>query len=331
MTPKLGDAPPELPREIRAGPPPIRYFLYLAAALAAAASLTGIGAVIAFIQAEETRFWQEWVASQAFPCLAFGIWLFLIARSGAMEERVRLLTQASTDPPAGTTALWQRLAITIPIGAGGTASLIGLGFDADGFLLLFFWMMAALVCFLAAFITLHTIDLLTTLHNLKAASISLFQYSPARTPALRMLIAYFTVFTFLLSIGFFFAALGTFKGHWTGNESYIQTVQWFWPAIYVPICSAALIYPHLAVHAVVQEAKERTLSAYKREIDVLLEKYPKLENENVDRVNSLAQLFDRISATPDYVIDLGIAFRTALPLLFNVAILVAKPLLGAPS
>jgi hypothetical protein len=187
---------------------------------------------------------------------------------------------------------------------------------------------AAAICFAAGVVTLHTIDLLVVVHTLKTTGIKAFRYSPARTPELRDLIDYFTSFTFLLSIAYSFAFAGTIKGHWTGNPVYIEAVQLFWPLIYVPICSAALLYPHFVMHNLVRAAKEDSLVSYQREIDQLMIDYKGLNSEDVSKINSLAQLFDRISATPDYVVDLGIAIRTCLPLAFNVAILFAKPMLG---
>jgi hypothetical protein len=103
------------------------------------------------------------------------------------------------------------------------------------------WTTAAASCLAAGVVTLHTIDLLLVVHRLQTTEIKAFRYSPARTPELRYLINYFTSFTLLLSIAYSFAFAGTIKGHWTGNPAYIQTVQLFWPLIYVPICSAALL------------------------------------------------------------------------------------------
>lgn len=158
--------------------------------------------------------------------------------------------------------------------------------------------------------------------------LKLHLYSPARTPELRGIVSYFTFFTFLLTVAYGFAYVGTMNGAWTGNRTLIGIVQMFWPTIYVPVCSIALIYPHIVVHKLVQRVKEHALSSYQREMDGLLGEYEKLKDTDVQRINSLAQLFDRLSATPNYVIDLGIATRTALPYLINLAIVLSKPLIG---
>jgi hypothetical protein len=78
------------------------------------------------------------------------------------------------------------------------------------------------------------------------------------------------------------------------------------------------------VHQIVKREKERTLASCQREIEHLLDEYPGSGSEYVQRTNSVAELFDRISATPDYVVDFAIAAKTVLPLLFNVITLVAK-------
>jgi hypothetical protein len=102
----------------------------------------------------------------------------------------------------------------------------------------------------------------------------------------------------------------------------------FWPIIYVPICSVALIYPHLAVHRLIQREKEKILLSCQEDMDGLLTRFRDLKTEDIDRTNTLAQLFDRIAATPNYVVDFGIAVRTVLPLLLNVISFFAKAALS---
>jgi hypothetical protein len=84
------------------------------------------------------------------------------------------------------------------------------------------------------------------------------------------------------------------------------------------------VYPHLVLHRVIQREKEQTLLSCQRDIDDLLAKYSLLKTDDINRTNTIAQLFDRITATPDYVLDFGIVVRTGLPLLLNVATFVAK-------
>jgi hypothetical protein len=137
-------------------------------------------------------------------------------------------------------------------------------------------------------------------------------------------VSYFSSFTLLMTLGYAAALVATLDPDWTGPKEYIEAVRLFWPLIYVPICSVALIYPHLAVHRLILREKDRTLSSCQRDIDALLERYGELKKEDIERTNALAQLFERITSTPDYVVDVSIAFRTLLPLAFNVVTLVAK-------
>jgi len=203
-----------------------------------------------------------------------------------------------------------------------------MGFDATGTSLWFMWVTCAAICTAAGYLTLHAVDILFIVHRLEKGGINVFSYAPARTPEFREIIGYFTTFTAILSVGYAFAFVATLRGHWTGNKQYIEIIQWFWPVVYVPICSLALVYPHVVLHNLVQRAKERILNSYQIQIDRLLTEYQGLKVDDVQRVNNLAQLFDRISATPNYVIDLGVAFRTVIPFAFNLAILFAKPALG---
>lgn len=310
-------------------PRPVNYLIYLLIGLVSAVLWTLVGTAIAFFfQADAEHFLWESITMQVPACFGLAISLFLIARSGALTERTQHITQEGFAPPQGVTDSRLRVLIILLIAVAGTASIIGMGFNLRGAALIFMWVTVASICIAAGMITLHTIDLLLIVHHLQNTKIKTFNYSSARTPELRHLVSYFTWFTLILSIAYCFAFVGTLRGHWNASPLYIQAVQWFWPVVYVPTCSVALIYPHLAIHGLIQRAKERTLLSYQLAIDKLLVDYPRLENEQIAKINTLAQLFDRISATPDYVIDIGIGFRTVLPLLFNVVILIAKPLLG---
>ena len=48
----------------------------------------------------------------------------------------------------------------VTVAAIGTASFVGMGFDAKGLTLVFLWLTAGLICLLAGVLTLHTLDLL---------------------------------------------------------------------------------------------------------------------------------------------------------------------------
>jgi hypothetical protein len=221
-----------------------------------------------------------------------------------------------------------RALIIVAVGLAGTGVFVMMGFNAHGGLLWFMWIMCVFICFLAGIVTLHSADLIVVIHNLQNTEIKAHRYSPARTPELRELVSYFTFFTLVLTIAYAFACFGTLQGRWTGNPTFIRMAQLFWPAIYVPACSIALIYPHIVIHKLIRREKENALASYQRDIDGLLEKYETLKDEDVQRINTLSQVFDRFSSTPNYVFDFGITVRTILPHFVNAAVFFAKPLLG---
>lgn len=315
-------------RHERAAAEAIPYLPYFAVALATAFIWTLVGAAIAYVQGDLKSFLAEWQTLQGPFLIGIGTLLMLVSRSGALENRAHKVARSDGAAPSGLANPVLRVAVVVTVLLGGSASIIGMGFNARGPSLWFIWLSCVVVCCVAGIQTLHTIDLLLVVHRLEKFGIKTFSYSPARTPELRGIISYFTSFTLILSIGYLFAFIGMIRGHWTANPAYIEAVQWFWPLVYVPVCSIALIYPHLVMHRLVKQAKEKTLNSYQSKIDQLLGDYKDMGGDEVQKINNLAQLFDRISATPDYVVDFGIAVRTFLPLIFNLAILIAKPLLG---
>ena len=112
-------------------------------------------------------------------------------------------------------------------------------------------------------------------------------------------------------------AVGCFLALIQGDS--IDMFRWFWPFIYFPRCSVMLIYPHLVVHKLIQKEKRVTLSTYQDELEEYLAKSEnKSSSSQIERTNYLAQLVDRITASPNYVFDFGIAARTLLPLVINV-------------
>jgi hypothetical protein len=86
-----------------------------------------------------------------------------------------------------------------------------------------------------------------------------------------------------------------------------------------------LIYPHLIVHKLIQKEKRVTLSTYQDELEGYLAKPENNSSSGqIERTNNLAQLVDRITASPNYVFDFGIAARRLLPLVLNVLTLFFK-------
>ena len=304
-------------------------FQYLLFGIVIGLLWTALGLMISLLSHSAARFWREWYRLQGFPLVALGTCLVLVIYSDSLTRRVAALTSDGSIPIPAVHTRGARATIVLIITAVGTASLVSLGFNAIDSALLFMWGTAAVVCLCAALVTLHAIDIVSIIRQLEGMAIHVFRYAPAKTKELRELVNYFTTFTLLMTIGYGFSLLGTLKGGWRGNSEYVKAVQLFWPVLYVPLCSIALIYPHVIVHRLIRREKDRTLALYQRDIDESLNRYPELKPDDVQRVNTLVQLFDRISSTPDYVMDLSIAVRTCLPLAFNFLTLIAKTTLKA--
>jgi hypothetical protein len=286
---------------------------------------TAIGCGIALLQGDSPRlFLHEWMNYQGPFLLALETWMLLMIRSMTFEARVAALTEGG---PVKMAVLSKPLVQALVVGSItilGFASVSRMGFNGRGAVFFFMWLTNLAIDFASGVITLHALTIVAVVHNLNNHKIKVSLYAPARTQELRSIVKYFSTFTLLMSGCYIFALAGTIKGNWTGSKDYVEAVRWFWPIIYVPLCCAALIYPHLAIHKLIQRHKDDTLRSCQEDIDKLLAQYPTLKNEDIGRTNELAQLFDRITATPNYVIDFGIAVRTLLPLALNVVTLFVK-------
>ncbi|MGA2268796.1 MAG: hypothetical protein ABSH44_10035 [Bryobacteraceae bacterium] len=304
--------------------PEAAYGLSWLVSAAVGAAWTALGGAIAAIQGTTRTFLQEWGHLEGFFLIGIGTWLLLMIRSKVFESRIANLTVGSAPPHRPVSSPRIQTAIVCAVGVLGTASLVSLGFPARGLLLYFMWTTCACICFVAGAATSHTIEVIVAVHGLLQQDIKAFRYAPARTPELRSVVSYFSSFTLLVTIGYAFAVLGTLDQHWTGSTAYVAAVRLFWPVIYVPTCTVAMIYPHIVVHKLIRREKEKTLLSCQEDMDELLGRFHDLKSDDINRTNTLAQLFDRIVATPDYVLDFGIAVRTLLPVLVNVASFFAK-------
>ncbi|HEY0322030.1 MAG TPA: hypothetical protein VGC66_13810 [Pyrinomonadaceae bacterium] len=314
------------PRAITPDTHHVRWFL---AGVTVGLGWTLVACGLAFLQGDDVRsFLREWTNLQGPFLIALGTWLLLMIRSRSFTARVSRLTADGSVNPGIFKNRIVRFLIVGFVTVLGFISVASMGFNGHGVVLVFMWITCICIDFASGLVTLHSLELLAVIHNLQQQEIKVSRYAPARTPELRSLVSYFSSFTLLMTVGYAFALLGTLKGHWTGSQDYIQAVRLFWPLIYVPTCCVVLIYPHIVVHKLIQREKERTLSSCQQDMDKLLSKYGNLKTEEVERTNTLAQLFDRVTATPDYVIDFGIAVRTILPLAFNLVTLFVKSFMG---
>ena len=295
------------------------HFLWAMKGLLVGVIWTALGCLLALIQGDSPRaFLKEWMNYQGPFLLSLEAWMLFEIRAGLFETRVKNLTGKTAMEIGVLSKRWVKILIVAFVTIVGFATVSRMGFNGRGVVLLFMWFTNLSIDFAAGIITLHSVTIIVAIYYLHREKIKLSHYSPARTPELRSVVNYFSTFTLLMSGCYVFALAGTLKGNWTGSKEYVQAIQWFWPIIYVPICCIVLVYPHLAVHKLIQSHKEATLRSYQDEIDKLLTQYPTLQPEDIGRTNELAQLFERITATPNYVLDFGIAVRTVIPLAFNV-------------
>jgi len=161
--------------------------------------------------------------------------------------------------------------------------------------------------------------------NLQHQKLALSHYAPASTQALRSLVKYFSTYLLLMTMGEALGLMGSLRGHWTGSQMNIDIFRWLWPFVYFPMCSVMLIYPHLVIHKLIQTEKDHTLSTYRKELeDHLSRREADATNGQLERTNHLAELVDRITASPNYVVDFGIAARTLLPFAVNLLTLFVK-------
>lgn len=290
-----------------------------------AAAWTALGCAIAWFQGlSPPMFLREWINYQGPFLLALETWMLLMIRSGTFEARIAELTVGDPVKIKALSKPAVRALVVASVTILGFLSVSHMGFNGHGTVLYFMWLTNLSIDFASGLITLHALTIIAVVHDLRERRIKVSLYAPARTQELRSVVKYFSTFTLLMSGCYIFALAGTIKGNWTGSKDYVDAVRWFWPIIYVPLCCGALVYPHLAIHKLIQRHKDETLRSCQADLDGLLANYSTLKNEDIGRTNELAQLFDRITATPDYVIDFGIAVRTLLPLALNLVSLFVK-------
>lgn len=300
-----------------------RWFL---TGVAASAGWMAVGCVITLIQRDDVRhFVRSWINYQGPSLVLLGTWLLLMIRSKKFDASVSALTSDGSLKRGFVAKRWFRFLLVASITALGFVIGVRMGFDGSGAVLVFFWLTYFCVELATGIVTLHTLEILVVVRNLPYQSIKLSHYAPASTPVLRSLVKYFSTYILLMTIGLAVSLVGSLKGDWTGPQWFVDAFRWLWPLIYLPTCCFMLIYPHLVIHKLIQQEKEHTLSTYREELEEHLsvpEKKPRISQ--IERTNHLAQLVDRITASPDYVFDFGIALRTLLPLALNLLTLFFK-------
>ena len=284
------------------------------------------GCVITLIQGDNVRsFVRDWINYQGPFLIWLGTWLLLMIRSKSFSARVSALTcDGSVKLSIVGTRLFRFLLVGVVTGLTFVSG-IRMGFYGRGAVLFFLWLTYFWIEIATGLVTLHALEILVVVRNLQHQKLELSHYAPAGTPELRSVVKYFSTYLLLMTIGEALGLMGSLRGHWTGSQMNIDIFRWFWPFIYFPMCSVLLIYPHLVIHKIIQKEKQQTLSAYRQELEEHLSRHDThMRNGQIERTNHLAELVDRITASPDYVIDFGIAVRTLLPFAVNLLTLFVK-------
>jgi hypothetical protein len=285
-----------------------------------------VGCAITLIQGDSVHsFVQGWINYQGPLLILLGTWLLMMIRSERFEAGVSGLTADGSVNRGFVGRRWFRFLLAGGITALTFGSGVLMGFDGRGAVFVFMWFTYFLIEIVTGIVTLHALEILVVVRNLQHQEIKLSRYAPAGTPQLRGVVKYFSTYVLLMTVGEALGLLGSLKGHWNGPQVYVDVFRWCWPLVYFPTCCIMLVYPHLVIHKIIQREKDRTLSTYRVELEEHLstrESKPKISE--IERTNHLAQLVDRITASPDYVFDFGIALRTLLPLALNLLTLFFK-------
>lgn len=300
-----------------------RWFL---TGVAASAVWMAVGCVVTLVQRDNlVEFIWGWINYQGPLLILLGTWLLMMIRSKRFDAGVSGLTADGSLKRGFVEKRWFRFLLVGGVTGLTFVSGVLMGFDGRGAVFVFMWLTYFLIEIATGIVTLHALEILVVVHNLQHQDIKLSHYSPARTPQLREVVKYLSTYVLLMTVGEAVGLLGSLKGHWNGPQIYVDIFRWCWPLVYFPTCCIMLIYPHLVVHRLIKKEKEHTLSTYREELEEHLsapEKKPRISQ--IERTSHLAQLVDRITASPDYVFDFGIALRTLLPLALNLLTLFFK-------
>lgn len=266
---------------------------------------TAIGLAIATMSGTLRPYVLEWLRLQGTLNIVIGVWLLISAFSNPLDELIRNLGVAPQISKAVTVT---RAVVIISVTAIGSASLISLGFNGRGVVLGFLNLTCIVICALAAVATWHGIEILIASKEAATADLHVFVYSPAETKELRFLARHASTYAAVLTLGYAFTLAATLLSRWTADPLRVRTVITFWPMLYVPFCMLLLLYPQMQFRKLIRREKERLMSVCQNTIDDVLKKEP-LTTDDVQRCNALADLFNKVAATPEYIVDLGIVSK----------------------
>jgi hypothetical protein len=301
-------------------------------AVGGALAWTLFGLLVAAASASTAPFWREWLLIQGFFDVTAAIFLGLLAHSSTLGDVLRQLT---SDP--ASTNLWSQRPAAANYRRGviafvtllGSFTTIKLGFTVSLPTRYFMWLTCMGVCICAGFITWHALEVIDAANNIEKLKIKFFLYSPGDTRSLKRLAVYFVTFGLAMTFGYIFSFIGTISPHWTGSPTFVRTVQAFWPTIYVPLCLIVTTYPHLAIHRVIRQEKDRLITSYQEQINSIIGDQPSLSQQDIEKINSLADLIKSVERSPSFALNFPIAIGTAVTYLTNIgSLFISKDLLA---
>ena len=301
-------------------------FALFVVGLGGATIWTLLGMLASLTTSGPETFLREWLLLQGPPLLALGLFLTLFTQGRRLKD---FASELSCRPESGRLSQIPRRSLMLSVTVIGTASLVALGFPSRQLALVFMWLTCALICLMASLVTVHAAEVLLFAARLRHCAAKLQPYSPADTPSVRRLAEYIAFFGLLVTIGYCFAFVGTVSGNWTSTAPLVRIVKYFWPMIYVPLCLATLSYPHIAIYRLVRAEKDRTISGLQTKMIALVSVDDSLTNQEIDRLNALADLIQKIENTPNYPHNIRLVGTLAFTLLANLAsLLVPKEALA---
>lgn len=300
-------------------PPANLAFLGLIA-VAGAFAWTLVGCFIAVVSGSLRAFWKEWLLIQGFFAAAAAIFLGLVSLSPALTD---LLGQASDSKKIDiwlqkTSVIRFRRTVIWFVTMVGTATTTSLGFSVGSPTRYFMWTTCLGVCVMAGVITWHAIEVLYAATQLDTLKIKFFVYSPGETRSLKKLAVYFVTFSVAVTVGYVFAFTGTMSPLWQGKPTWVNAVRAFWPVIYVPLCLLITTYPHLAIHRLIRQEKDRLIMCYQEQINLLIADGKPPSKEEIERINALADLIRKIEGSPSFALNFPIAVSAILTYIVNI-------------
>lgn len=301
-------------------------------AVGGALAWTLVGCFVAAVSGSTKAFVREWLLIQGFFDVTVAIFLGFLAVSPALSDVLQQVTSDATSMKLWShrpTATNYRRCIVFFVAVLGSFTTTRLGFGVPPPARYFMWVTCVGVCICAGLITWHALEVINAASSIEKLKIKFFLYSPGETRSLKRLAAYFVTFGLGMTFGYIVSFIGTISPHWTGNPAFVRTVQAFWPVIYVPLCLVVTTYPHLVIYRLIRQEKDRLVASYQDQINSIIGDQPSLSQQDIEKINALADLIKSVEGSPSFALNFPIAIGTVITYLVNIgSLFVSKDLLA---